>query len=323
VTKPNSNADLTVIILTYNEEKNIAQALESVCGWAREVFVLDSFSSDRTLEIAENHETRFVQNRFEGFVEQRNYALDHLPISTKWVFFLDADEWLTDDLKQEIGGIIRHDSDESGFYVKRRFIWMGKWVRHGYYPVWLLRMMRLGKGRWEARSVNEHLVVEGKVGYLNNDIIHEDHRSVSEWIVKHNVYAEFEATELARHNRQDRQLPARVFGTQAERKRWLRERVWNHLPPLLRPLLYFTYRFLIRGGFLDGTRAFSYHVLQALWYPMLIDLKYLELRPGTLTDAPVASARSGIAGGQQANGISENGWESRIGEPQTRAMSRQ
>ena len=256
-------------------------------------------------------------------MEQRNYALDYLAIGSKWVFFLDADEWLSDELKQEIGDLFRQDVDESGFYVKRRFIWMGKWVRHGYYPTWLLRMMRAGKGRWEARSVNEHLVVDGKVGYLNSDIIHEDHRSVSEWIVKHNVYAELEARERFALYPRDGQLPARLFGTQAERKRWLRGKVWNHLPPLLRPLLYFTYRFLVRGGFLDGTRAFSYHVLQALWYPMLIDIKYMELRPGALLEGPISSTRSRIPGGQKPNGISETGWEPRIGEPQTRAMSGQ
>jgi glycosyltransferase involved in cell wall biosynthesis len=300
--------DLAIIILTYNEERNIAQALKSVSGWAHQVFVLDSFSSDQTLDVATSYHAICCQHRFDGFVKQRNYALDYLPISTKWVFFLDADEWLTDDLKQEIDDLIIQNADESGFYIKRRFIWMGKWVRHGYYPTWLLRMMRVGKGRWEARSVNEHLVVDGKVGYLKNDIIHEDHRSVSEWILKHNSYAELEARERFQPYPQNKQLPARLFGTQAERKRWLRDRVWNHLPPLLRPLLYFTYRILIRGGFLDGSRAFSYHVLQALWYPMLIDIKYLELRPGALFEAPVSSARARAAEEGSPNGVSGRNW---------------
>lgn len=296
--------DVSIIILTYNEEKNIAQALESVCGWAHEVFVLDSFSSDRTLELAESYKARCVQNKFVGFVEQRNYALDRLPIATKWVFFLDADEWLTNDLKQEISDAISCNPDEDGFYIKRRFIWMGKWVRHGYYPTWLLRLMRFGNGRCEARSVNEHLVVNGRVGYLNNDIVHEDHRSVGEWILKHNVYAELEATELLGRHRQDRQLPARLLGAQAERKRWLRERLWSHLPPLLRPQLYFAYRFLIRGGFLDGSRAFSYHFLHALWYPMLIDIKYLELKARALVEAPgLAPGSRRMADGPKPDGL--------------------
>ncbi len=281
--------DVTVVILTYNEECNIAQALKSVCGWAARVFVLDSFSSDRTLEIAESLGAECRQHCFEGFVKQRNYALENLPINTGWIFFLDADEWVTDDLKGEICEAIAGNPSEAGYYVKRRFIWMGKWVRRGYYPTWLLRIMRSGKGRWEARSVNEHLVVDGPVGYLHYDIVHEDHRSVSEWIAKHNAYAQFEASELRRRYSREKQLPARLLGTQAERKRWLRENVWNHLPPLVRPLLYFIYRFLFRGGFLDGGRAFSYHFLQALWYPMLIDIKYLEAQPGGFVNLHVGS----------------------------------
>ncbi len=270
---------LAVIILTYNEEANIAQALASLAGWADQVLILDSFSSDRTLEIARQFDCPIETNGFENFSKQRNYALDHLPIQCEWVFFLDADEWLPDALKHEISALIASSPAENGFYVNRRLIWMGKWIRRGYYPTWILRLFRFGKGRCEDRTVNEHLIVDGIMGRLRNDLMHEDHKGISEWIAKHNGYTTLEALELLniRGAPEHGEMNARLFGTQAEFKRWLRSRVWNRLPPLIRPLLYFFYRFVLVGGFLDGRKAFAYHFLQALWYPMLIDIKYLEL----------------------------------------------
>lgn len=128
--------------------------------------------------------------------------------------------------------------------------------------------------------MNEHLIVEGKTGQLRNDFMHEDRKGVTDWIAKHNGYATREAQELlnTRSAPGYQEIDARVFGTQAQRKRWLRYKVWNHLPPLIRPFFYFLYRYLLRGGFLDGKEAFIYHFLQGLWFPLLTDIKYLELK---------------------------------------------
>ncbi|MBU2604240.1 MAG: glycosyltransferase family 2 protein [Actinobacteria bacterium] len=271
---------LAVSILTYNEEASIAQALDSVAGWANELFILDSLSTDRTLEIARQYGCHIAQNKFENYATQRNYALDHLPIRSEWVLFLDADEWLPEALKQEISTLIATSPEENGFYINRRLIWMGRWIRRGYYPSWILRLFRHGKGRCEDRAVNEHLIVEGKAGQLRNDFMHEDRKGVTDWIAKHNGYATREAQELLNTWSAPgyQEIDARLFGTQAQRKRWLRYKVWNRLPPLIRPLVYFFYRYIWAGGFLDGKAAFVYHFLQALWYPLLIDVKYLELR---------------------------------------------
>jgi glycosyltransferase involved in cell wall biosynthesis len=271
--------DIAVIILTYNEEANIAQALNSVTGWVDEIFILDSLSTDHTLEIAREYGCYIAQNKFENYASQRNYALDHLPIRSEWIFFLDADEWLPNSLKQEISNLISIAPNENGFYINRRMIWMGQWIRHGYYPSWILRLFRYGKGRCEDRAVNEHLIVEGSTGRLSNDFIHEDKKGVTEWIAKHNGYATREAQELVNSRSAPgyQEIGARLFGSQAERKRWLRYKFWNRLPLLVRPLYYFFYRYILQGGFLDGRAAFIFHFLQALWYPMLIDVKYLEL----------------------------------------------
>lgn len=275
---PPKSPDLSVIILTYNEEPNIAQAIESVSGWAQEIFVVDSFSTDRTVEIARRYSCTVIQHAFENYAKQRNFALRSLPLRTEWIFFLDADEWVPEPLKNEIRDLLSGNPGENGFFVKRRLIWMGRWIRRGYYPTWILRLARRHKVRCEDRPVNEHLIVEGPVGYLRNDFIHEDRKGITAWIAKHNAYATAEAKELLRRSQgRSTEIPARLSGSPAERKRWIRRHVWERLPPLIRPFLYFGYRYFLRGGFLDGKAGFTYHFLHALWYPMLIDVKCLEL----------------------------------------------
>ena len=270
---------LAVIVLTYNEEANIAQALSSVCGWASEVFILDCFSRDMTLEIASRFPCQIFKNEFKGYATQRNYALRELPINTEWGFFLDADEWLTEELKKEIADTIESNPKENGFYTKRRFMWMGRWIKRGYYPAWLLRLFRVKYARCEEREINEHIVVEGKTGRLNHDFIHEDRWDISHWIEKHNRYATLEAKELLiRERERSGYLEGKVFGSHTERKRWLRQNVWEKLPPLIRPFLYFGYRYILKGGFLDGREALVYHFLQGLWFPFLIDARYLDLK---------------------------------------------
>jgi glycosyltransferase involved in cell wall biosynthesis len=275
-------ADVAVIVLTYNEELNIAQALDSVKGWARELFIVDSFSTDRTLDLARPYGCHIVQHKFENYARQRNFALDELPIQSEWVLFLDADEWLPAELKQEISTTLAAKPEVNGFYLNRRLMWMGRWVRRGYYPSRILRLFRRGKGRCEDREVNEHLIVEGATALLKEDFIHEDRKGVSDWIAKHNRYATLEAQTLLAVKRDAayQEIDARLSGTQAERKRWLRHRVWNRMPPLIRPFFYFLYRYVLKGGFLDGREGFIFHFLQALWFPLLIDIKYLELKLG-------------------------------------------
>lgn len=280
---PTTVADVAVIVLTGNEEANIAQALDSVTGWAREIFILDSFSTDRTLEIARAYGCHIAQHRFDNYGTQRNVALDTLPIRSEWVLFLDADEWLPDALKQEISAVLAARPQANGFYLNRRLIWMDRWVRHGYYPSWILRLFRRGTGRCEDRDVNEHLIVEGATAQLHQDFIHQDRKGLTAWIAKHNDYATRSARALlATAATADREIAARFAGTQAERTRWLRLRVWNRMPPLVRPFFYFFYRYVLKGGFLDGVPGFIFHFMQALWFPLLIDAKYLELkRAGT------------------------------------------
>ncbi len=274
------SVDVTVIILTKDEESNLPYALENVVGWAREVFVLDSGSTDRTCEIAESMGARVFYNRFENYAKQRNHALQELPIQTGWVFFLDADEYLTEELKQEILETLPHTT-HNGFNLKRRFYFMGRWIRHGgYYPVEILRLFRSGMGEVK-REINEHVEVEGQVGDLKNDFVDHNRKGLFAWIEKHNRYSEMEATHLLELEQDDaqpsHQLHARLFGSQAETKQWIRQNIWNPmLPPLVRPFMYYFYRYITRAGFLDGREGFIYHFLQGLWFPFLIDAKYIQ-----------------------------------------------
>lgn len=271
------NTGISIIILTHNEEANLAQALESVHGWATRIFIVDSFSTDRTLEIARAYGCEIYQFSFEGYSKQRNRALSELPVDTEWILFLDADEWIPGALKQEISATIARNPAEDGFFLRRRFYWLNTWIRRGYYPVWIMRLFRSGRGHCEDRSVNEHIVVSGPTGFLEKDFIHQDRKPVSDWVEKHNRYAIREAVELLRSKNTAETLHARFFGAQAQRVRWLRERLYNRLPPIVRPCLFFFYRVVIRGGALDGWKALVYHFLQAFWYPLLIDINYLEL----------------------------------------------
>jgi len=161
---------VAVIILTYNEELNLPQALESVVGWARQVFVVDSGSTDRTMEIAWRYGCHVVQHPLEDYTKQRNFALSDLLIEAAWIFFLDADEWLPAPLKEEIANRLAAEAAECGFLVKRRLIWMDRWILRGHV-------------RCEERQVNEHLIVKGPVGRLEHDFMHEDRKGLAALLV--------------------------------------------------------------------------------------------------------------------------------------------
>jgi glycosyltransferase involved in cell wall biosynthesis len=273
---------IAVIILTRNEEENLPYALASVAGWAAEVWVVDSHSTDRTAHLAREAGARVVAHEFAGYPAQRNWALRSLPLGPEWVLFLDADEALTPELRSEVAAVLAAPpAGIAGFEVNRRFIFLGRWLRHGgYYPVWLLRIMRHRLARCEERGVDEHLLVDGPMARLHADLLHEDRRPLERWIERHTRYARLKADELMRSPAGE--MPARWGSAiQAERTRWWYERVYSRAPISLRAFGYFFYRYVVRGGFLDGREGFIYHSLQAFWYRLLIDAMVFEARRGS------------------------------------------
>lgn len=264
---------ITVIILTYNEEENIQNALENIKNWANQVIVLDSFSNDKTLKIIQNYQVDLYYNEFKNFKDQRTFALRKTKIINDWVLFLDADERLTSELKNEISNIIKSPQYD-GYLIKRRFYFMGQWIKYGgYYPSWNLRFFK-HKLASVNREINEHIEIDGSVGALKYDMIDENLKNFSYWIDKHNNYSTRESESLLSN---EKDTIAKIFGNSIQRKRWIRINIWNKLlPPLIRPFIYFIYRYFIRFGFLDGKVGFIYHFNHALVYRLFIDIKYIE-----------------------------------------------
>lgn len=250
-----TKSNLSILIPTLNEEKNLPYALES-CSFADKIFVLDSGSTDDTEKIAKSFGAEFAYHPWEGYARQKNWGLDNLPINTDWVFILDADEEITLALREELLAIStgKVRSDKNGYYVNRYFVWNGREIRHsGYYPSWNLRFFRRGKARYEERDVHEHMVVDGPVGYLKGEMRHEDRRGRAYLWQKHLKYADLEAKEMFRalNECEGNGLKASFFGNAIERRRAVKERIWPYLPA--RWLFRFTYMFALKRGFLDGS----------------------------------------------------------------------
>lgn len=274
---------VTVLILTYNEEQHLARAIASVRSFAQQVIVVDSFSTDRTVEIARGLGATVLQNRWENnHARQFNWGLDHAPIAGDWVMRLDADEYVTPELAEEIGRRLAGlPADVSGIYVKRRIHFLGRWIRHGgMYPMWVLRVWRAGRGRCENRWMDEHIRLnEGVSVRFDHDLVDENLNDLSWWTEKHNRYAVREAADLLNMKYQFAaydDLAALPGVEQSKIKRWIKERVYARLPLFVRPGAYFVYRYFLRLGFLDGRPGLVWHVLQGFWYRFLVDAKVYE-----------------------------------------------
>lgn len=275
--------DLTVLVLTLNEEIHIRRCIESARGVAVRVVVVDSGSTDRTCEIAKSLGADVFSNPFVTHARQLNWGLDHAGITTSWVMKLDADEYLTPALAALLPNVLARASEAtSGFTLNLRRIFMGKWLRHGaLYPIHLLRIWRFGHGRCEERLMDEHLVVQGGVEHIDADFADDNLNSLTWWTDKHNRYASREAVELLNlqyHFMPDNSVASLRGGKQAGVKRWVKEEVYARLPGGFRAFAYFFYRYVIRLGFLDGQAGTAFHFLQGFWYRYLVDAKVAEVR---------------------------------------------
>lgn len=273
---------LSVLILTYNEEQHIERCIRSLLTFADEVFIIDSFSTDKTIEIAKSLGAKIYQNPWKNYATQFNWGLDNCPINTKWVMRLDADEYVTPDLAFEIENNLQNvDADVTGVYVKRRVFFMNKWIKHGgYYPIWLLRIWQHKKGYCEERWMDEHVKINGgRLINFDNDIVDHNLSGLTAWTQKHNGYATREAVDILNNiygfSTHDNISPI-LFGSQEQRKRWLKIK-YSQMPLFLRPFLYFIYRYFLLLGVLDGKPGLVWHFLQGFWYRFLVDAKIYEI----------------------------------------------
>jgi len=273
---------ISAIILTYNEEKNIKDCLESIKGLCDDIFIVDSYSIDNTLEIAKKYSNNITQNQFENYSQQRNWAFQNLPIKTEWILNLDADHRVTDQLRDELIDLFSNNIDDGikGFLVSRRTIFLNKWIKHGgHYPAYHSILFRKNYGHCENKLYDQHFVVDGKTKKLDGDIIDIITDSLSNFILRHNSWAELEAKQIIDNNyskQSDYHVQPSLSGNPIQRKRFYRQ-FYYKLPMFIRPTLYFIYRYFIRLGFLDGTQGLIFHFLQGFWFRFLVDAKIYEV----------------------------------------------
>jgi glycosyltransferase involved in cell wall biosynthesis len=289
-----SKIPVSVIIPAKNEEANLPACLTSL-QMADEVFVVDSQSTDNSVAIAESFSANIVQFKFNGnWPKKKNWSLENLPFRNEWVLIVDCDERITPELWSEIAQVIKND-EYTGYYLNRRVFFLGKWIRHGgKYPDWNLRLFKHKQGRYENlntedipntgdNEVHEHVILQGKVGYLKNDMLHEDFRDLYHWLERHNRYSNWEARvyyNLLTNKDDGGTIGANLFGDAVQRKRFLKK-VWVRLP--FKPLLRFILFYIIQRGFLDGKAGYVYGRLLSQ-YEYQIGVKLYELRDcgGTL-----------------------------------------
>lgn len=268
---------LAVVILTLNEEQNLPDALASLRGLDADVYVVDSGSTDRTVKIAEEWGATVAEHPFENYGLQRNWALDRLGITADWVLHLDADERLTPELRDGLLPILAAaPPDVAGYRLQQRTHWMGRWIKHGgFHPFYQMRLHRRGKGRCEERLYDQRFLAEGNVGQIDLAYVNVVTDSLSNWTARHNRWSTLEATTRVEGD-ESRKDPR--FRDPIERRHWMREKVYYRRPMFLRAFLYFLYRYVARGGFLDGREGLVFHVLHGFWYRFLVDCKIYELQ---------------------------------------------
>lgn len=272
---------LAVVILTYNEETNLPRCLDSLRGLACTVVVVDSGSTDRTAEIARLNGAALVFHPFENYALQRNWAQENLPVAAGWILHLDADERLTPELAVEINQVLEAaqngmDDGVDGFLLRKRTIFMGRWIRHGgHYPSYHLRLFRCARGRCEDRLYDQHFVVSGKVKPLASDYLDIVAANLGTWTLRHKRWAELEASEMLAHGDPRRQVRPDLMGNPIERRRWFRN-AYSRGPLFARAFAYWSYRYLLRLGFLDGREGLIFHFLQGFWFRFLVDAMIYE-----------------------------------------------
>lgn len=277
-----SPVPVSVIVPIKNEAANLSRSLASV-GWADEIFVVDSQSADRSAQIAEEIGARVVQFEFNGtWPKKKNWALENLPFRNEWVFVLDADEVLPAEAEAEFREAIANPGETAGYWINRRFMFMGRWLRHAYYPNWNLRLFRHSLGRYEKvtdvptasgdNEVHEHVVVQGPTGRLRCEMDHYAFPSVEVFVEKHNRYSNWEARVAVAEERA-------VDGAGLQSARVAQRRRLKKLSQRapFRPLLRFLYVYLWQKGFLDGWEGYYFARLHG-FYEFLSVAKTNELK---------------------------------------------
>ncbi len=265
---------ISVLILTLNEEVNLPDCLEST-AWSDDIVVFDSYSSDRTVMIAEQHGVRVLQRKFDNYAQQRSAALNEVPYKNEWVLMVDADERWPESLLPEMKEAIQTNPKITLFHSLRKDMFMGRWLkRSSGYPTWFGRLMKIGEVSVE-REINEEYYTTGEKGYLKGHFIHYPfNKGIAYWFERHNWYSTMEAKKLLQETRERLHWGGLFSRDPAVRRKSIKQLVYR-LP--CRPAIVFFGLYLFRGGFLDGKAGFHYSLMRAV-YEYMISLKMRELK---------------------------------------------
>ena len=283
------NAEFSFVILTYNEEIHLPRLLQSIAPLRAATYVLDSGSTDKTLEIAHQYGATIAFHAFENHPRQWDFALKNFDIKTPWTIGLDADQIVTAELLELLAGFKNEQlpAQVNGIYFNRKNYFKGRWIRHGgYFPKYLLKMFRTGVGYSDLHENMDHrFVVSGqthvwKKGYLIEENLKEN--DIGFWIDKHNRYSALHAREETERRRGLRvqTIQPSLFGSPDQRTAFFKK-IWWNMPLFARPLIYFLWRYIFQMGFLDGRQGFVFHFLQAYWYRLIVDIKIQEHQENT------------------------------------------
>lgn len=269
------NIPISVVILTFNEEDNIANCLASL-SWCNDIVVLDSFSEDSTEAIVSERKARFYQREFDDYARQRNYGITEIAYKHPWLLMVDADEVVPEDLVVEMGDVISTSKDICIYRMRRKDHFMGKWIKHSSgYPTWFGRLLRIGRVRVE-RAINEEYVTDGEVGLLKTHLVHYPfNKGFHSWFEKHNRYSSMEAESMVLFKSGSNLKMKDMFDSDPSIRRKFIKTLIYKLPG--RPLIMFFLLYLFKGGFLDGAAGFRFCVLRS-FYEYMIDCKVTELK---------------------------------------------
>lgn len=269
---------ISILILTKNEQQDLIGCLESA-AWSDDVHVLDSQSTDNTLQIAESFGAKITVRAFDGYASQRNYGLQ-LPFKHPWVMILDADERIAPSLAAEMKAFVQSaDASIAGASMRRRDIWWGRWLKHAQISPFYVRLIRIGRAHYE-REINEVLIVDGEIATLSEPFDHYPFsKGLDHWINKHNVYSRMEAELLAKGLVVKPVWKIALFGKEFGERRVHQKAIFYRLPA--RPLIKLFYMLIVRRAFLDGWAGIRYSILQAI-YEYFIVLKTKEIQSSEL-----------------------------------------
>ena len=279
------NNSIAAIILTKNEEKHIARCINSLKGICNEIFVIDSLSTDRTCEIAEELGAKVYKNPWKNYATQFNYGVYQCPIQSEWIWRIDADEFLEGNIGIAVKNILSNcPVDVNGVYVRKRIDFMGKPLLHGgWYPSYHLKIFRKGHGDCENRWMDEHIrIFDGTtITIEEGNQVDANLNDLTWWTEKHNGYATREMVDMLMMeygmDAKAQEVTPKFFGTEEQRKRWLKIK-YIKTPLFIRPFINFFLRYILKRGFLDGKEGFLWHILQGFWYRMLVDAKIFEIK---------------------------------------------